>query len=319
LDEARAVATEVDALYERMGRPRIHQVRPTRAIREVALSTGDWRRAVSELERDILEEPDPHYRLSTHQLLAVWLSRIGGVGAVDDVVRHVTVGRQDAEAAGCPRCAAELDLRSAEALARVGRPDAAVAHLLRQRTADPSRPLERAYRRWIAGLEAGSSDAAVATLSETLEDLTSLGLGLEGIWLRLDLARALEPSDRAAAIAQLRSAMQLAGERGARTEQKHADQELRRLGARTWRRGAASRSTGRGDLEVLSDREVEIARAAAAGASNPEIAEQLFLSRRTVEHHLSSILRKLDLRNRTELASIVALRGDGPGVEGRSD
>jgi DNA-binding NarL/FixJ family response regulator len=83
---------------------------------------------------------------------------------------------------------------------------------------------------------------------------------------------------------------------------------LRRLGERTWRRGAARTAPATGDLSVLTARELEIARAAAAGDSNPEIAERLFLSRRTVEHHLSTILRKLELRNRTELASIEGLR-----------
>ena len=45
------------------------------------------------------------------------------------------------------------------------------------------------------------------------------------------------------------------------------------------------------------------------GATNPEIATAVFLSRKTVERHVSNILAKLGLRNRAELA---ALMGDQP-------
>jgi DNA-binding CsgD family transcriptional regulator len=177
-----------------------------------------------------------------------------------------------------------------------------------RRPTGPARPLEDAYRRWIAGLAAGSSDEAVAILTDTLASLTALGLRHEEIWLRLDLAQALTTRDRSGAIEQLRAAMNIARDAGARTEEQQAELELRRLGERTWRRGAARTTPVTGDLSVLTARELEIARAAAAGDSNPEIAERLFLSRRTVEHHLSTILRKLELRNRTELASIEGLR-----------
>lgn len=49
-----------------------------------------------------------------------------------------------------------------------------------------------------------------------------------------------------------------------------------------------------------------IARLAASGASNLEIAQAVFLSRKTVERHLSNVFAKLGVRNRTELAAQLA-------------
>jgi DNA-binding NarL/FixJ family response regulator len=57
---------------------------------------------------------------------------------------------------------------------------------------------------------------------------------------------------------------------------------------------------------VLSEREQEIALLAASGQTNPEIAAALYLSRKTVERHVSSVLGKLGLRSRVELAREVA-------------
>ena len=50
----------------------------------------------------------------------------------------------------------------------------------------------------------------------------------------------------------------------------------------------------------------EVARLVAEGLSNPKIGERLYISRRTVESHVSSLLRKLTLSNRVELARAVA-------------
>jgi DNA-binding NarL/FixJ family response regulator len=44
----------------------------------------------------------------------------------------------------------------------------------------------------------------------------------------------------------------------------------------------------------------------AAGNSNPEIANTLFLSRKTIERHVSNILARTNTRNRTDLARLVS-------------
>ncbi|GAB7046208.1 response regulator [Catenuloplanes indicus] len=60
---------------------------------------------------------------------------------------------------------------------------------------------------------------------------------------------------------------------------------------------------------TLSAREEEVARLVATGASNQEIARALFLTEGTVKNHVSAALRKLGLRDRTQLALTYARRG----------
>ena len=52
--------------------------------------------------------------------------------------------------------------------------------------------------------------------------------------------------------------------------------------------------------EIISKREIEVLQLIAEGASTPEVAEQLYISVKTVKNHLASIYQKLDARDRTQ-------------------
>jgi DNA-binding CsgD family transcriptional regulator len=66
---------------------------------------------------------------------------------------------------------------------------------------------------------------------------------------------------------------------------------------------------------TLTDRELQIARMAAAGAPSREIAGQLFLSTRTVDNHLLRVYAKLGIAGRAELATALRAVSESNGVE----
>ncbi|HEY6795762.1 MAG TPA: helix-turn-helix transcriptional regulator, partial [Kineosporiaceae bacterium] len=70
-----------------------------------------------------------------------------------------------------------------------------------------------------------------------------------------------------------------------------------------------------GGLSTLTPQELQISRLVAAGASNRDIAAQLFLSARTVEYHLYKVYPKLGIGSRTELARLVLTTDAGAAEE----
>ncbi len=128
-----------------------------------------------------------------------------------------------------------------------------------------------------------------------LELFSGLGLALEAAQARVALARALGSHAPAAAVVEARHALETFERLGAIRDADAAAALLRELGApaRTFPKGYGP----------LTRRETEVLSLLAEGCSNAEIAQRLYISRRTAEHHVARILAKLGLRNRAEAAA----------------
>jgi DNA-binding CsgD family transcriptional regulator len=294
--EAEAVVGEASGVAARAGDVPRARHRLARVECAIALQRGRPRDALRRLEET--DEPNEHQRIMLHGDLALWRARLDGPGAAARVLEQVAKGQACADAVGCRRCQAELLLYSAEALARIGDPAKAQAALVRWDALGISEVLDDLLRLHAGALAEEDPSARVTALDAALAVAEHSPFALAAAWIRLDLGRELAAQDRDRAVAELERVASAASERGAATVLELAEQALRALGVRTWRRGP--------EAKQLTKREQEIVRLIAAGASNPEIAQQLFLSRKTIERHVSNVLKKVGARNRTELAARVS-------------
>jgi DNA-binding CsgD family transcriptional regulator len=141
---------------------------------------------------------------------------------------------------------------------------------------------------------------AVATLQEALRDLGDDERPRLRAEIHIALAEAERERDVAAATTQARAGLAIFDRLGARRDADRAAFLLRSLGVSV-RVGA--NAAGRRGLDMLSRREREVVPLLAEGLSNADIAKQLFITPKTVEHHVTNILGRLGLRTRTEVAA----------------
>ena len=112
-----------------------------------------------------------------------------------------------------------------------------------------------------------------------------------------------EAHNAAAARVALDDALAIYAELDAQWDLRRAEARLRHLGVRRGPRSAHRRSTF--GWEALTPAEVRVATLVATGKSNPDIASELYLSRNTVQSHVSHIFVKLGCRSRTEITTHV--------------
>jgi DNA-binding NarL/FixJ family response regulator len=104
--------------------------------------------------------------------------------------------------------------------------------------------------------------------------------------------------DRQRAVDHLRSARNLLVAVGAPPFAERVDADLAQAGIRGGEKPASRSSID------LTDRERDVAVLVARGLANPEVAAQLYVSRKAVEYHLGNIYAKLGIRGRRELRDL---------------
>jgi DNA-binding CsgD family transcriptional regulator len=168
-------------------------------------------------------------------------------------------------------------------------------------------------REWGAPRAIGMALRARASAAEDPLPLLEEAAGLleparlEHARVLVDLGAALRRARRPREAREpLRLALDLAVRCDAAPLAERATHELEASGARR-----VDRTMLRG-VEALTPSERRIAEMAASGMSNREIAEALFLTRKTIEMHLGAAYRKLDVSSREELPGVLA--GDNPRV-----
>jgi DNA-binding CsgD family transcriptional regulator len=151
-----------------------------------------------------------------------------------------------------------------------------------------------------AGLCEGG-DRGLELLEESIDVLASSPAKLERALSLCELGAAMRRAKRRVdSRPLLRQSLELAHRCGAGPLEERAGTELRASGARP-RRLAMS------GVESLTASELRVCRLAVEGLTNAEIAQALFVTRRTIETHLGSAYRKLEIKSRAELPK--ALKG----------
>jgi DNA-binding CsgD family transcriptional regulator len=160
-----------------------------------------------------------------------------------------------------------------------------------------ARPLGVALR--AAGLVEGG-DEGVELLRESVDVLANSQAQLERAKSFTELGAALRRGNhRSEARVSLQQGLELAHSCGATTLAEHAHRELIATGARP-------RRLVRSGIDSLTPSERRVAQMGAAGQTNREIAQALFVTPKTVETHLSHVYRKLGIQARSQLPTAMS-------------
>ncbi len=189
-------------------------------------------------------------------------------------------------------------------LARSGTPPSRPRHWPRRATEHHS-PYLMAVAALAKGrvcLASGSGDAQTC-LREALSGFARAQMPVEVAHSRLELAMSLVAEQPEVAMAEARAAHDAFERLQAARHVDAAAAVLRSLGVRS--------GTNRPGGSLLTKREAEVLELLGHGLSNPEIAERLYISRKTAEHHVGNVLSKLGLRGRAEAAAYASRIGSG--------
>jgi DNA-binding CsgD family transcriptional regulator len=217
------------------------------------------------------------------------------------------------EASEDPRDMARILPELIEAATRSGNPEDAVDALKRL-----SETTRASGSDWGLGIEARSR--ALLSEGEAAERLYREAIDRLGrTRMRVELARAhllygeslRRQRRRLDAREQLRTAHEMFTAMGFEAFADRAARELLATGESARARTAETR-------DDLTAQEVQIARLARSGLSNPEIGTQLFISPRTVQYHLHKVFGKLDISSRVQLEAALARDTDGSAAALRS-
>jgi DNA-binding CsgD family transcriptional regulator len=296
-DEAEAELESAIRTFERSYR--IMRESPLVKLADLRVRQGRYEEA-----RRLIAGHESH-PIARRALAAIALGQ-GELDLAEDLVRLCL----ETEGAADPRCAPIIELQVRVRLARgdlTGAAEARDRAVEIAATSDDERA--NAYADLVSGLVAtAAGEPATAALQAALRRFSALGLQLEAARTQLALARALALGAREAGVAEAKLALRNFERLGAQPDADAAAALLRELGV-----------TGRSRTHTagpLTKRETEVLALLAIGCTNAEIAKRLVVSRRTAEHHVASILSKLDLRTRAEAAAY-AVRADAERPVGR--
>jgi DNA-binding NarL/FixJ family response regulator len=248
-----------------------------RTAARLRLARGEPAVAAGLLERSLEDDGRPGIHGERHLRAAAALETL--------VAARLALGDQDAATAAAARLA---DLAAADAAGR-----SQVAAMAAQAAAR------------VAAAE-GRPEEARRLLERALRLFSGNDLPHETALARVELARALAGVNPELAVAEARTALAAFERLGAAGDADAADALLRSLGA--------TGRTGPKRAGMLTRREQEVLRLIGLGLSNPEIAQRLFISRKTAAHHVSNVLAKLGVRNRAGAIVYATRRQDRDGA-----